>query len=596
MTDIITIPLSKLIAWEGNARRTMSEDGLIELASSIEAHGLLQSLVVKKHGKKYAVVAGNRRLMAMQRLAGAASIAKDYPVPCQLIADEQAGEVNLAENVIRESMHPADEFEAFQRLAAQGKSTEDVAAAFGVTPHVVKRRLKLANVSPKVLQAYRAEDLGLEQVMAFAITDDHDAQDALLHDLKPSQSASDIRDHLTEGEVHTKDRRVTYIGLKAYEKAGGTLKPDLFSEHDDAYLEDPALLNKLVLAKLEKHTAKIRKEEDWSWIEARAAFSYSDRSAFKQVYAEPAPLSPEQQAEVDRLEAECRQLETAWENDPDEEAPYPARCDEIKARLDEIEDREAHYTPEQLAYAGAVVSIDHKGKAEVTRGLVRPEDMPKAKAKAAKPTSAPEGTPALSATLIESLTEQKSAAIAARVLDMPTTALAAVVHAMVGDIFGNGDDSAMQITCKDKDLSAVEGSKAFDKLKAARDIWGSKIPADGDARWAWCLMQDQDSLLDLLAFCAASTLDGVKKKGSYNGRFDNAGKLASEVELDMAEWFTPTAENYFSKIGKPQIIEALQEADASLPAATMKKGDMAKFAEEQLAGKGWLPEILRIAG
>ena len=63
MTDITSIPLNKLAAWSGNVRKTAGADtALAELAASIAAHGLLQSLVVRK-GKKgsYAVVAGGRR-------------------------------------------------------------------------------------------------------------------------------------------------------------------------------------------------------------------------------------------------------------------------------------------------------------------------------------------------------------------------------------------------------------------------------------------------------------------------------------------------------------------------------------------------------
>lgn len=116
MTEITHIPLNKLIAWEGNARRTTSEGGISELAASIHAHGLLQSLVVKKDGKKFAVVAGHRRLTALQRLAAAKSIKGDYPVPCHITEEGKAAEVNLAENTVRENMHPADQFEAFRNV------------------------------------------------------------------------------------------------------------------------------------------------------------------------------------------------------------------------------------------------------------------------------------------------------------------------------------------------------------------------------------------------------------------------------------------------------------------------------------------------
>ena len=84
-------------------------------------------------------------------------------------------EISLAENEIRHAMHPADQFDAFKALADSGSSENYIAARFGVTPLFVRQRLKLANVSAKIIAAYRKGDLDLECVMAFAVTDDHRA-------------------------------------------------------------------------------------------------------------------------------------------------------------------------------------------------------------------------------------------------------------------------------------------------------------------------------------------------------------------------------------------------------------------------------------
>ncbi|GAB7543992.1 hypothetical protein CS8_036640 [Cupriavidus sp. 8B] len=84
--------------------------------------------------------------------------------------------MSLAENLLREQMHPADQFETFAALVKEGRSIEDVAADFGVSPPVVRRRLKLANVSPCLMADYRAGGVTLEQLMALTISDDHAAQ------------------------------------------------------------------------------------------------------------------------------------------------------------------------------------------------------------------------------------------------------------------------------------------------------------------------------------------------------------------------------------------------------------------------------------
>jgi ParB family chromosome partitioning protein len=234
MTDIINITLNKLTAWKGNVRKTQNKGFIDELAASIKAHGLQQNLIVRKDGNKFAVIAGGQRLKALQQLAKAGDIEAAYPVPCKVTAAEtDATELSLAKNVVRENMHPADQFEAFCKLIDKGAPIPDIAARFGITETVVTQRLKLARVSPVILKAYRAEELNLEQVMAFAISDDHEAQENVFDNLRDhDRDPRTIRDALTKNDISSTDRRVKYVTLKAYEKAGGTTRRDLFS-HDD---------------------------------------------------------------------------------------------------------------------------------------------------------------------------------------------------------------------------------------------------------------------------------------------------------------------------------------------------------------------------
>ncbi|MGO1079315.1 ParB/RepB/Spo0J family partition protein [Inquilinus sp. CA228] len=124
MTTIIRdIPLSKLVPSAQNVRRTGRENGIEELAASIAAHGLLQSLSVRAvldgegaETGKYEVIGGGRRLAALKLLAKRKQISKSAPIPC-LIADGEGEELSLAENLVRENLHPADQFGAFKRLA-----------------------------------------------------------------------------------------------------------------------------------------------------------------------------------------------------------------------------------------------------------------------------------------------------------------------------------------------------------------------------------------------------------------------------------------------------------------------------------------------
>ncbi len=601
MTDIITnVPLNELIAFPGNVRKTRDKAFIDELAASIKAHGLQQNLVVKKNGKGFHVLAGGQRLKALQLLAKNGDIEPGYLVPCKVHeGDLDDTEISLAENVMRQDMHPADQFEAFKTLADKGIPAADIGARFGKSETHVLKLLKLARVAPKILKAYRAGELNLEDVMAFAITDDRKAQVDVFERMTRHTSPRQIRDALTEADIAATDKRVKFVTIKAYEKAGGGLKRDLFSDDEDGvFITDPALLERLLVEKLEKKAAPV-KAEGWKWVEIAPDFGYEQRQQYQRIYAEPVPLTKAEQKKLDKLQAEYEKLYAAWEEA--DEYEQPPRLVEVSDEIDAIENREGVWTPEQLAIAGAVVTIGHNGKLDIERGLVRPEDMPKKAKKAkGKPNGAAadgeeEHFPTLSAALVESLTAHKSAALAAAMLDKPNIALAAVVHRLTLKVFGHRTETALEMSGSVQSLKHVEGSIAFQQLQSARETWGQHIPGEADALWQWCLEQPVDVLLDLLAFCAACTVNAVQSKNDRpdGERLQHASQLATAVNLDMTAWFTPTAENYFGRIAKGQIVDALQEAGATLPAASMKKGDMAKFAECELAGKNWLPEILR---
>lgn len=186
------IPVGKLSLSPLNVRMTNADAGIAELAALIRAQGVLQNLTVhedekekRKHGTAFAVVAGGRRWRALQLLIKEKHITPAHEVPCMIVSYDRAIEISLAENSGRESMHPADQFEAFRKLIDAGQSVEDVAARFGVTPLVVQRRLKLANVCPEFLALYREGKLTLEHLMAFAVTDDHARQKEAWAGLKP---------------------------------------------------------------------------------------------------------------------------------------------------------------------------------------------------------------------------------------------------------------------------------------------------------------------------------------------------------------------------------------------------------------------------
>lgn len=307
------IPLNKLVPSPENVRRTGLGVGIDELAASIAAHGLLQNLPVKPvldeagaDTGKFAVVAGGRRYAALKLLAKQKRIAKTAPVGCNVLDAADAVEISLAENVTQLPMHPADQYEAFEKLhREQGMTTEDIAARFGLSVVAVRQRMKLGAVSPTLMQIYRDGGMNLEQLMVFTVTDDHPRQERVWSDLSRNKSREAIRRALTEDQVSAADRRAICVGAGAYQAAGGVIVRDLFDDEHAGFFADAALLDRLVREKLEGAANEVA-AEGWKWTEVTAEFNYSLASGMRRVYAEPVPLSEGEQSRLAALEPSTR--------------------------------------------------------------------------------------------------------------------------------------------------------------------------------------------------------------------------------------------------------------------------------------------------
>lgn len=274
--NIIQVPLSDLGVAESNVRKTGGKD-VSDLVASIQAHGLLQNLTVSPgvNGVKYRVIAGGRRLRALQELAKSKTIPGDWPVPCNVVDEADAAEASLTENVSRSQMHPADEFDAFAKLAngPEKASAAEIAARFGKSERYVQQRLKLANVAPELLKQYRDGKATLEQMMALALTDDQALQARIWKAARQDYNRRPdlLRRAITEKEMSASSTLAKFIGVDAYEQAGGQVRRDFFGNDEDAYLADPELAKRLALEKLERTAEKIRKE-GWKWVETRLEF------------------------------------------------------------------------------------------------------------------------------------------------------------------------------------------------------------------------------------------------------------------------------------------------------------------------------------
>ena len=600
----MNIALNKLLAWDGNVRKTQSDEGIAELAASIHAHGLLQSLVVRKDKRgKYLVVAGRRRMLALKSLVENGKLAATTPIPCHILDEHaDASEISLAENVQREAMHPADEFEAFRELIDKGMPVADVAARFGVTETVVHKRLKLARVNPSLLALYRKGEMTLQHIMAFAVLDDCEVQERVWNQLTDWQKNDPaiIRRLLTEHEITAADRRVQFVTLKTYETAGGGVRRDLFSDGaNGVFILDLPLLESLVTKKLENAAKAVRKE-GWKWIEIRPSYEFEEWSGCDRHYPEPSPLPTDLQQEMESLTTEAEALAEIDVLSEEQQQ----RLDAINGRLDELEDRDSVWSPGTLALAGAIVSLGHDGEIDIRRGFVKPEDRRQQAPEdgvinCAASDNLANGAKSPSAALTESLTAHRSAALSASLLDHPEAALALLVQRLALPLFYNGpsEDSLIQITPRLSSLHRVESSPAFAAIETARGHWQTCLPSNSEALLDWCFTQDVATLHNLLAFCVAQTVNAVLLKGERASclRMEQAKTLAAILNLDMAVWFTPDSGNYFGRTSKAAILNDLQEINGAVaPGWTaMKKTELASLAEREAARVKWIPSMLR---
>lgn len=632
--NLILVPLSRLVLRPtGRNVRKTPRMSIPELAASIQRVGLLQNLIViaSADGEHYEVAAGGRRLAALKLLAKKHRISKEWEVPCLLVADGTARTASLTENVQREAMHPADQFEAFAALVAEGRPVEDIAADFSVTPLVVQRRLKLANVSPRLMADYRADAITLDQLMALSITDDHAAQESAFYDAPTWQRGpSALRERLTEREIDAyRHPLVRFVGLDAYEQAGGGIRRDLFAEGDaGVYLTDAALLERLAQDKLAGIAAEV-KAEGWAWADATPGVTHADLHTFQRAPRERREPNKREAARIEKLQARMHELAAAVDAalDADDEEKADALQEEGEAvgeQLQALEDGLQGYGANVKAAAGAIVTIDRNGEAVIHRGLMR-----EAEAKAlrtlerlrqgfsgeddANDEESEDGddngqpkTAAMSDRLAQRLSAHRTAALQIEVARHPQAALAAVVHGMVQTVlqesrYGlNRDSLPLGVGLKVQDR--LEGmapdwpeSPAAVALRELQQVEGVALPQDSAELFAALLAKPRDELVRLLAVCVASTVDVVTPRATQH---QPGEELAQAVGLDMAAWWKPTAEGYFKHVSKAVILDAVGEyaPEQVNRLAKLKKADIASEAERLADGTGWMPAIFKAAG
>jgi ParB family chromosome partitioning protein len=660
LTAATAIPFAKLELGQANVRRIAGGQSIEELAEDIAHRGLLQSLSVRPifdaagaETGRYEVPAGGRRYRALEHLVKAKRMAKTVLVPCIVRpADSAIGaaEDSLAENAMREALHPLDQFRAFKALAETGLSEADIAARFFVTEKIVRQRLRLAGVAPALLDAYAANAMTLECLMAFTVSEDPARQVEVWHGLskKPGGyglSSWAIKEALTRRAVRAHDPRAVFVGEAAYVAAGGTVLRDLFDERGEGWFEDTALLDRLAEEKLAAVAEPVL-AEGWKWVEAALSHSHG-RTYGLRVLPTHSSLTDAEEAAHEGAVAEYDRLNEEHGYGDEPPADVAARLDELEADIADFEARAAIHAPEDIGIAGAFVSLDHDGIVLVRRGYVRPEDEPRPApetgeaaeemtvegaedgiAAPAHPavthpavtraiitigagSSAPlaepeEGERPLSEAHRIELTSYRTMALREAVADDPEAAFLAVLHAMVIRVIvhafrvGTCLDLTASCTRADATVKGLDAFRPARVLDARREAWAKRLPSEHGAIWDFLIALAPEERTELFALCAGLSVNAMHSL--YDRRVEamrHADQLARLVQLDPSRDWQPTAANYFDRVPKARILAAVREArgeDTARLLDGLKKGEMAREAERIMADSGWLPELLRTPG
>lgn len=649
--DLRLIPLDQLELSPLNVRKVAaSATDDAELLASIRENGIKQNLVVHVlPDGKFAVDAGGRRLKALKQLANDGIIPNDHPVSC-LVEDEQNAIVtSTTENLQRAAMHPADQFEAFAQMIAEGRKEDDIALKFGVSVDLVRRRLKLARIAPELIEQFRAGEMTLECVMAFTLTDDHDRQMTVWNAVKDSYHIhpQSIKRQLTETAHSASSSIGRFVGIKAYVAAGGVLLRDLFDDNAAAHMENPELLERLAVEKLQD--AAKTYDADWKWVEVHLSVDYGAFRSFGRVYPHDIEPDPDLLAEENNLIA--REEELALANDgadwtDDEADEYHA----IEPRLREIEALQKArqpYADADQAIAGCVVTIGHDGTLRVEKGLVRPDDIPMVQEDAkdvvddgnqaaiARPNVTPPTSSAPVPVSDPATTLRKADGISASLADDLRATRQHILRAHLAADYDVAFDAMLYALCE-QTLSHSYGTEALNisispflaqnRETIHPDTVAQKMldALEQDLAIEWMALEKPDD------FRAMSALSLPQKQSLFAWAVGLAIKpqllsdnhptpiieeIGARLDVDVAACWRPTASTYWGRVNKGHAVSMARKLvgdDYAEERSRERKGDIAAameraFAEQAAATEGfdaavasktarWLPEGMAFQG
>ncbi|NQD37445.1 ParB/RepB/Spo0J family partition protein [Permianibacter sp. IMCC34836] len=629
--ETIQIPLNRLRLSDRNVRKVKAEgDYRKQLKASVLAQGILNNLIVApcaQDPEYFEVGGGGNRFDVLQELVAEGAITSDYPVPCIVKPGEQLVELSLSES-IHAQLHPADEFTAYKALADQNMSPSEIARRLGKSEKSVKKLLKLASVAPEIIEHFRAGKIDLDCVMAYTVSDDHERQLACYKKMGKGHSwPQGIRNFLLQGAVEANDGIAKFVGLKAYKAAGGAVTSDLFST--EQYLVDAALLNKLAIESLEKAAATLS-GEGWKWTEVSLKYEPCGRhNKFLALQAEFGAIPEELTAAIAAKEARQAELE---ERDYDElTAAEQDEIDQLFEQIDDLNDQKENYrafTAEQKACSGCIVTFSDKGSLWIVRGLVKSEDRKLAAAigKATPGTDAgsagdadaddgdqdndqehglpprtPEPDTGMSAAFRSDLDTYYAQAFQAELINHSDIAFDLLAFTLCCAVLADEDaetgDGGLALMPRPKEFNAVgidetPAAKLIAEKRAELPVLWLERNNEAERFRAFCEIP-YSTRRSMLTFCVARLARASLREDDHDNPLAYLARLTG---LNIARYWQPTTENYFSRVKKDELLDIGEKAGIEgfrAKYSTAKKNDLAALMPTLPELQGWVPAYLR---
>lgn len=603
-------PFSRFVTSEYNARIIQhTDDEIAAMAASIRSLGILHNLVVIENADgTLGVVCGNGRRRGTGLLVEQGVIGAGEPfIPYKVIPKELARAASLAEDS-HKAMHPAEQIIGFRAMAAEGSTPAQIGDLFGFSPRHVQRILSLANLAPELLEELTHDRITLELCQVMTLEHDQARQLEIWNQAKATFGSgmpyvSWLKSQISNIKINMATAMFRFVGEEAYLAAGGITDRDLFSDEGEGFA-DRLLTERLLREKLAAEAERLKQEEGWAWCDSRMEELREDAE-----WRLPEPeLTAEEEAAIQKLLDQIDVCETE---------------DDENSLQQQIEDTEEAammrmFTPEFKAAHGVVVSYEC-GSYNVQCGVKHmdaTEDSGTGTGDAGTESRLPETTgktlaytstrtrieaDKYSEKLVRAMSSERTLAVQAELAGKPDIAVALLVWTLCREVFGARHNHLVKlpldITLRQQwglttDAPSGEKGQGYTTLLDMKRALKAGLPPEWEQDFTWLLTWPVDRLHALLGFCIATGISGQQGREMGYTRASKLDNLEAAMGFDLRDWWQPGAENYFGRISKDQIGDALAEAgceDRAREALKLKKTEAALLAEKTIAETRWIP-------